>query len=44
MSSTKDFDINYKLGEGTFSTVYKVRRKTDNQEYAMKKIKMQNLT
>lgn len=29
-----------KLGEGSFSTVYKVKRKSDGEEYAMKKVKM----
>lgn len=32
------------LGEGAFSTVYKVKRKSDNQEYALKKVKMGKLT
>lgn len=34
-----DFDFLNKLGEGSYSTVYKVRRKADNQIYALKKIK-----
>ena len=42
--SLKDFQILAKLGEGAFSTVYKVRRLVDNIEYAMKKVKMNNLT
>ena len=42
--SLKDFQIIAKLGEGAFSTVYKVRRLIDNTEYAMKKVKMNNLT
>lgn len=29
-----------RLGQGAFSTVYKVLRKEDNTEYAMKKIKI----
>lgn len=32
-----------KLGEGAFATVYKVLRKEDNQEYAMKKISIGSL-
>lgn len=28
-----------KLGEGTFSSVYKVRRVSDNKIYALKKVK-----
>lgn len=36
----KDFQILSKLGEGSFSCVYKVRRISDNLEYAMKKVKM----
>lgn len=33
-----------KLGEGAYSSVYKVRRLADSQEYALKKVKMQNLS
>jgi len=32
-----------KLGEGAFSVVYRVKRKEDEKEYAMKKIKIMNL-
>jgi NIMA (never in mitosis gene a)-related kinase len=39
---------NYKfifvIGEGAFSTVFKVRRLSDNAEYAMKKVKMIKLS
>ena len=38
------FEIVRKLGEGSYSSVYKVIRKSDGQEYAMKKIRMSNLT
>lgn len=40
----QDFEILKKIGEGTFSSVFKVRRISDGQEYALKKIKMLNLT
>ena len=42
-SSLKDFLIIRKLGEGSFSTVYLVKRISDGQEYAMKKVKMHML-
>lgn len=37
------YQILNKLGEGAFSVVYKVKRKEDSQEYAMKKVKVMNL-
>ena len=37
--SLTQFDVLGKLGEGAFATVFKVRRKSDNQLYAMKKVK-----
>jgi hypothetical protein len=36
--SLKDFVPIEKLGEGAFATVYKVRRMSDQQIYAMKKV------
>jgi len=33
-----------KLGEGSFSEVYKVQKKSDKTEYAMKKVKMGKLS
>ena len=42
--SLKDFQLLNKLGEGAYSTVYKVKRLIDNEEYAMKKVKMNNLS
>ena len=33
-----------KLGEGAFSCVYRVRRLRDGKEYALKRIKMGELT
>jgi NIMA (never in mitosis gene a)-related kinase len=35
-----DFQIICKLGEGSFSSVYKVKRLSDGEEYAMKKVKL----
>ena len=42
--SLHDFEIMCKLGEGTYSTVYKARRLSDNQHYAIKKVKITNLS
>ena len=39
-----DFKIIAKLGEGSYSTVYKVKRKIDNNIYALKKVKLLNLS
>lgn len=39
----KDFQIISKLGEGAYSAVYKVKRQTDGVEYALKRVKLQNL-
>ena len=36
----RDFEIVSQLGEGSFSTVYKVRRVIDNTLYAMKKVRI----
>ena len=38
-----DFEIIKKIGEGSFSIVYKVRRKQDHTLYALKKVKLQRL-
>ena len=40
----ENFEIIEKLGQGGFSKVYKVRRKIDNQIYAMKKVQITNLS
>ena len=40
----ENFEIIQKLGEGGFSRVYKVRRKEDNQIYALKKVQITNLS
>lgn len=39
-----NFNILKKLGEGSFSEVFRVIRKSDNAEYAMKKVKMGKLS
>ncbi|CAD8084507.1 unnamed protein product [Paramecium sonneborni] len=42
--SVSDFEIIKKLGQGSFSAVYKVKRKSDGQEYAMKKVELSGLS
>ena len=37
-SKLRDFLPLYKLGTGSFSSVYKVKRITDSQIYALKKV------
>ena len=37
------FEIIKKLGNGSFSSVYKVRRQLDNNIYALKKVKLLKL-
>ena len=39
-----DFQILSQLGEGAYSTVFKVKRIIDNQIYALKKVKLLNLS
>jgi NIMA (never in mitosis gene a)-related kinase len=41
--SLNDFELLQKLGEGSYSTVYKVRRKSDKVLYALKKVRISNL-
>lgn len=43
-TSMKNFEILSKLGEGAFSCVFKVKRLSDNNEYALKKVKMSMLS
>ena len=42
--SLNDFLIEKKLGDGAFSTVYSVKRLSDGERYALKKVKMGKLT
>lgn len=42
--SLRDFDVMEKLGEGAFSQVFRVRRRSDNVFYALKKVKLQSLS
>ena len=42
--SLADFKIIKKLGVGSYSSVYKIVRKTDDLIYALKKIRMGNLS
>ena len=39
-----DFEIIRTLGQGAFSTVFLVKRKQNNKQYALKSIKMENLS
>ena len=39
-----NFEIISKLGTGSFSEVFKVKRIEDNVEYAMKKVRLASLT
>ena len=40
----ENFEIIEKLGDGAYSVVYKVKRKQDNKIYALKKIKLKDLS
>ena len=40
---TKDFKIVKLLGKGTYGAVYKVIRKSDNEEYALKEVSLKAL-
>lgn len=42
--SVSDFEIIAKLGEGAYSSVYKVRRLIDETVYALKKVKLVNMS
>jgi NIMA (never in mitosis gene a)-related kinase len=41
--SLSDFEILCKIGDGAYSIVYKVRRRLDNQIYALKKVSIEKL-
>ena len=42
--SIQEFEIIKKLGSGTFSEVFKGRRKTDDKIYALKKVSLEPLS
>lgn len=42
--SMRDFIILQKIGDGAYSEVYKVKRMSDGQHYALKKVKMGKLS
>jgi len=42
--SLSDFQLMEKLGEGAYSSVYKVMRVTDSHIYALKKVRMLDLS
>jgi len=44
MSKIRSFEILKLLGKGSYSNVYKVKRKTDGIIYAMKKVKLPKLS
>jgi NIMA (never in mitosis gene a)-related kinase len=43
-TSLDDFELSGRLGEGAYSSVYKVIRKSDQNVYALKKVRMLNLS
>lgn len=42
-SKLRDFKTNRQLGKGSYGTVYKVTRRSDGQEYALKEVNVSNL-
>lgn len=40
MSKIDDFIFLEKIGKGSYSSVYRVKRKNDKEEYALKKVSM----
>jgi NIMA (never in mitosis gene a)-related kinase len=43
MSGLKDYDILKLVGEGAFASVFRVKRKCDGKEYALKRIKLNQM-
>ena len=43
-SCKADFEICRLLGKGSYGSVYKVIRKSDKQEYAMKEVSLKDLS
>lgn len=43
-SSINDFDVLSRLGSGSYGTVFKVRRKTDDLEYVIKSVRIVELS
>jgi NIMA (never in mitosis gene a)-related kinase 1/4/5 len=44
MTTMDDFKIIEKLGDGAYSSVFKVKRAEDSQYYALKKVNIFNLS
>ena len=44
MTTLAEFTIIKKLGDGAYSSVFKVKRQGDEEVYALKKVKMLNLS
>lgn len=44
MSTLDDFNVIEKLGDGAYSSVFKVKRIADGQYYALKKVNIFNLS
>lgn len=42
--SLQDFEVISKIGDGAYSTVHKVKRLEDGAIYALKKVKLINLS
>jgi NIMA (never in mitosis gene a)-related kinase len=40
LSSMEDFELISKLGDGAYSSVWKVKRIVDSEVYALKKVKL----
>jgi len=44
MSNINDFEMIKKLGEGAFGVVYLVKKKSNGQQFALKKVKLLRLS